>query len=157
MKIKLLAEHPSAIPTIARWYFDEWGHIDPTNSYEKTCERIQSKLNTDILPLHLIALNEENNELLGVAQLKIREMDIYPEYEYWLGGVFVSKNARKQGIASKLVEAAINKAKTLNIKTLYLQTESKDDGCLYGKLGWRGIEQVNYHNVDVLVMKNNIS
>ena len=36
MQLKYLAHHTDAIPIIARWYYDEWGYRDPSNSFEKT-------------------------------------------------------------------------------------------------------------------------
>ena len=46
-------------------------------------------------------MEQERNDT-AFAQLKRREMDIYPEREFWLGGVFVSPDTRGQGIGSAL-------------------------------------------------------
>lgn len=155
IELKFLADHIDAIPTIARWYYDEWGYKVADNSYEQTYERICGKLNRDKVPLHIIAVEDDN--LLGVAQVKIREMTIYPDKEYWLGSVYVSPEARGRKIASKLCEHSVNIAKSLNISKLYLQTEKiEDNGGLYAKLGWRPIERVHYNGVDVLVMEKNL-
>ncbi|MFT7606812.1 MAG: GNAT superfamily N-acetyltransferase, partial [Saprospiraceae bacterium] len=89
------------------------------------------------------------------AQLKYHEMSIYPDKENWLGGVYVSKNYRGKGIARQIIQKLIVIAGNLNIKKLYLQTENLDGG-LYQRMGWKPIEQVNYHNIDVLVMERDI-
>lgn len=154
MELKFLADHEVAIPTIARWYYDEWGYKDANNSYEKTCERIRGKLNRDKVPLHIVAVDGEN--ILGVAQLKIREMDIYPDKDYWLGSVYVAAEARGRKVASHLCERVIQVAQSLHIPTLYLQTDKIDDGGLYARLGWKPIEQVYYNGLDVLVMEKDL-
>lgn len=153
MKIEFLADRPQAVPLISRWYYDEWGHAMPGNSVEKITERVNGMLNRDRIPLHILAV--ENDEILGVAQLKIREMDIYPDKEHWLGGVFVTPQARGQGLASTLVNRALDLAKTFQVRTLYLQTEQMDGG-LYAKLGWKPLEQVLYNGLNVLVMERPI-
>jgi GNAT superfamily N-acetyltransferase len=58
--------------------------------------------------------------IVGTASLKYREMDIYPEKEHWLGGVFVSAEYRGRGIATRLVDGALEMARTLGVKMLYL-------------------------------------
>src|ERR1041384_6254418 len=99
MEFEFLADHPDAVPLVARWYFDQWGHRMAGNSYEKTCERIRGKLNRLRPPLHVVAV--EAGAILAVAQIKLREMDIYPDKEHWLGGVFVSPDFRGKGIATE--------------------------------------------------------
>ena len=153
MLFSFLTEQPSSIPIIARWYFNEWGHMVAGNSYEATCQRIEQKLKAADLPIYLLAV--EDSQVLGVAQLKVREMDIYPDYEFWLGGVYVSPEARGRQIASQLCRRIIEIARGRSIDTLYLQTERLDGG-LYAKLGWQAIEQTHYHGYDVVVMKRDL-
>lgn len=153
MELKFLADLPEAVPVISKWYFEEWGHVITDNTLEKISERVQGMANRDKIPLHIVAV--DGKTLLGVAQLKFREMDIYPEKEHWLGGVFVAPSARHRGLASLLVRKCLDLAKTFQVKTLYLQTEHLDGG-LYAKLGWKPIEQVHYNGVHVLVMERPI-
>ena len=97
----------------------------------------------------------EEEALLGAAQLKFREMSIYPEKEHWVGGVYVAEAHRGKGIARQILVELIAIAKSLKIETLYLQTEHLNGG-LYGRMGWTPIEQVNYRGIDVLVMEKSI-
>lgn len=154
MQLKLLADIPEAVPVLARWYFDEWGSHVEGNSLEATCERLHGKLNRDEAPLHIVAV--EGDRPLGAAQWKIREMDLYPQREYWLGNVYVSAEARGQGVASCLAEAVAQKACSQGVQVLSLQTERLDGG-LYARLGWKPVEQVHHHGHDVLVMERRLS
>jgi GNAT superfamily N-acetyltransferase len=83
-------------------------------------------------------------------------MDIYPEKEHWLGGVFVAPEHRGEQIATGVIHKALEKAKALHVETLYLQTEYLDGG-LYRRLGWRPLDRVNYHGLDVLVMEKKLT
>lgn len=154
MQLKLLADIPEAIPVLARWYFDQWGSQIEGNSVEATCDRICEKLNRDRAPLHLVAV--EDDVPLGAAQWKIREMEIYPEREYWLGNVYVSAEARGRGIASQLAEAIAQEARSCGVQVLSLQTERLDGG-LYARLGWKPVEKIYRHGRDVLVMERQLS
>lgn len=153
MDLMLLVDLPDALPVVARWYYDEWGHKITNNSYERTCARIRGKLNRDKAPLHIVAVRD--GAPLGVAQLKVREMDIYPDKGHWLGSLYVAPEVRGQGVAGKLVGTVMETARSFGIDRLYLQTE-RHDGGLYARLGWQALEQVRYRGLDVLIMERDL-
>ena len=153
MEFEYLAENKEAIPILAEWYFDEWGYIEKGNTLDKITEKLHSYLHVDAIPLIILAIDE--GEILGAAQLKYREMDIYPEKEHWIGGVYVSEKHRGNKVGKNIILKVTSIAKELGVKTLYLQTENKNGG-LYSHLGWEPLEQVNYRGIDVLVMENQI-
>jgi len=153
MHFKYLADHEEAIPIIARWYFSEWGHRTEETSAEELSLKLQKYLNRDKIPLILLAMEREN--IIGVAQLKFREMDIYPDKEHWIGGIFVPEKYRGNKVAARLISKVIEIAQAFDVNKLYLQTERLDGG-LYPRLGWKPIEQVEYKGSDVLVMENHI-
>jgi GNAT superfamily N-acetyltransferase len=149
MEFSLLADEPGAAITVAQWYFDEWCKDTGRYSFEFIQEKVSASTNRDQAPL--IVLAKESDTLLGSAELKIREMDAYPQYEYWLGGVYVAKPARNKGIGSALVNEVVKRAEELGIKKLYLQTENLSGG-LYTKHGFEPIEQTDSKGLTVLVM-----
>lgn len=161
MELHLLADKPEFIPQIAKWYSDEWGYIGAStgeNSDEgRSTEALELKLadylNRDTLPIIVLAI--KNDILLGAAQLKFHEMTLYPEKEHWLGGVYIDKPYRGQGIAKRLIDKIISLAKQHQVAHLYLQTEEHSGG-LYAQLGWQPIEYATYKNVDVLVMEKTL-
>jgi GNAT superfamily N-acetyltransferase len=153
MELIFLADRPDAIPIIARWYFDQWGYLDEGGTVEKICGRMQKFLNKDSIPLMVLAV--EADKIMGVAELKYHEMDIYPEKEHWIGGVFVAPEHRGRGFASCILNKIIEIAPALDVNILNLQTE-KLDGGLYTRLGWKRYEQVIYHGLEVLVMEKQL-
>ena len=150
MQIGLLADHPDAVSTITRWYFDEWSHIAPEVTEAWLFQRIKEKaMNSHALPLALVAYDDE--ELVGVVELKIRENTHYPEYEHWLGGVYVARAHRKKGIASALFNAAKEKAQQLGISVLYLQCEQHNI-TLYRQHGFCVLHTAMHHRMTTTIM-----
>ena len=149
MNFQFLADRQDAIPIVAGWYFEEWGYKIPDNSIQQTIERISGKLNRDKAPLHILAV--EDKKVLGVAQFKLYEMDIYPDKESWLGSLFVSPASRRRGVGSALANKISTTAEGFGVKELYLQTEVLNGG-LYRHIGWHPIETIVYKDLPVTVM-----
>jgi GNAT superfamily N-acetyltransferase len=149
MEIALLADHPEAIGKVAQWYFDEWASAVPGMTLERVVARVSTLVSRESAPMLVLA--REDDEVIGAAELKIREMDIYPEYEYWLSGVYVDEKGRGKGVASLLVNEVLSRAKAAGIERLYLQTEHLSGG-LYTRHGFKPLEEVRYKGYQVLVM-----
>ena len=154
MQFALLADHPEAISQIASWYFEEWGHLRIDRGLEELQNKLRDSTKDNELPIFILAI--EDDAVAGVVELKFREMDIYPEKEHWLGGVFVPAAHRGKGVAARLIKEALRIARTLDTSTLWLQTEDLQGG-LYAKLGWIPLETVTYYGVQVLVMQKQLA
>ncbi len=149
-----LSERKEFLPQLANWYFTEWGYEVPNRTLDVEEKDLRESLENDELPIIIIATDQET--LLGAGQIKRQEMSIYPAKEYWIGGIFVGKENRGKGIAQQIIKQLLGIAKAKKMDTLYLQTEALDGG-LYARLGWKGIERVNYHGTEVLVMEKDLS
>lgn len=146
----LLAELPDAVPTVARWIFDEWGHERPGSSVEGLAADISTKLDPTRLPIQLLALSE--GLPVGVAILKPHEMkDTFPERTPWLGSVVVAPAYRRKGVGSALTRRIEALALSRGFSRLYLQTELQDGG-LYARLGWTSCERLPYRGYQAHVM-----
>lgn len=149
MELLLLADEPSAAGMVASWYFDEWCRDSGHYTQDQVLAKVMAATHVDRAPL--IVLARQAGEWVGAAELKIREMAIFPEYEYWLGGVYVVEKARGQGVASLLITEILSRARGAEISKLYLQTENLTGG-VYCRHGFKAVEHVNYKGVHVLVM-----
>lgn len=150
MEISLLADHPDEAPKIAKWYFDEWSHHAPNMTAGMVLENVLEKTrNRDRLPMALVA--HIDHELVGTLELKIRENKHYPEYEYWIGGVYTHSQYRGQGIASQLLDQAKGLAIALGIHQLYLQCESFNVN-FYTKHGFKALHQAPHYNLETTIM-----
>jgi len=152
IEIKYLADHPEFSHLLATWFYEEWGKNNPALTVEIIQHQIKERLNRDNIPLCLIAMVE--SKPIATATIKIREMDIYPQFEHWLGSVYVAPGYRNQGVGSQIVEATVDKANLLGVKNLYLYTP--DRAHFYQRLGWEAMEQVEYHGHLVVVMRRTL-
>ncbi len=101
MEFSLLADEPDAASTVARWYFDEWCRDTGRHSIEFVIKNVTASLNKVTAPL--IVLCKIDGLLVGAAELKTREMETFPDYEFWLGGVYVHKDFRGRGVGAGLL------------------------------------------------------
>lgn len=150
MKISYLADCHYEADKIAQWYFDEWAHTVPGITVEDVREKVYRKaLSRHDFPLIIVV--HSGNELVAAAELKFRENKQYPEYEHWLGGVFVPENERGKGYSTLLIDKAKRHVRQLNIDTLYLQCEEKNIN-LYLKHGFRVLHSATHNGVQTTIM-----
>ncbi len=152
MEIKYLKDYKEWIPTIAKWFYNEWGDMHPDLDVNKIITRLQKRTNVDKIPVAVVAV--ENEIVVGTASLKESDMDIRMQYSPWLASVYVCKDCRKRGVGTRLVEAIVDKAKMLGVEKLNLYTPDAQD--FYAQLGWRLLEKAKYHGKNVTIMVKNL-
>ena len=153
MNIAYLTDHKEVIPTLARWFYEEWAYLHPDRTLEDVQKLLEERTNKEKIPVGLVAL--EGKELLGTVCLKVHDMDIRLELTPWLAGLYVAAPRRKQGIGAMLVEAIEKKARELGVQTLYLYTPESE--AFYARLGWRVKERTEYHGYPVSIMEKEIA
>lgn len=155
MEISLLADYPHEAPKIAKWYYDEWVHTVPGVTIDRVHQKIQERSKNRIdIPLMFIV--HEDKELVGVAELKLRENTNHPEYEHWIGGIYVSLDNRGQGYASALISKAKLHAAELGIKSLYLQCEDHNID-LYLRHDFKVLHNSEHSSVKTTIMVHDTS
>lgn len=111
---------------------------------------ISAQMTCTNLPQVFVAISD--SEVIGAAELKLHEVKALPDFEYWVGGVYVSRLHRGEGVASDLTRHVMSKARTeYGVSSLYLQTEQEDGG-LYKKLGWCEVTRIKYNERIRIVM-----
>lgn len=154
MKYTTLKKNPEVLNMIANWYYEEWDNKVPGRTIEFVINNLNNSLRSQSVQNVIIA--KDRNDYIGAAEIKIREMDIYPEKEFWIGGVYVKESYRGCGIASKLVKKTLNYAQLYGVKRIYLQTNNLDGG-LYKRVGFFPINYVKYNGGDVVIMEAKLS
>ena len=145
---EFLADRPADVPLVMNWWHSFWG--DRMGNLEAYTEQFLAKLGKQDLPLDIVAIKD--NQPVGTAALKEHEMEeIYPDYQYWMGSVFVAPEFRGQGIARLLAEQIIRLARQHQLPQLYLQTVDLTGG-LYSRLGWEPLDRLEYYGEQTLVM-----
>lgn len=150
MKISYLADHPDESAKIAQWYFDEWGHRNQQISYETVLDKVSSKaISRKGFPLAFII--HDHDDLVAAVELKIQENKDFPQYEHWLGGVYVLETERGKGYAEALISKAKAHVETLGITALYLQCQEHNLN-LYRKYGFRALHEASHDGVKTTIM-----
>jgi GNAT superfamily N-acetyltransferase len=154
LQFAFLADREDAVPIISRWYDDEWGHLRPGDSIERQRDRIGEYMNRDEIPFILVAIKDD--EIVGAGQLKLHEMmELFPDKEHWLGGVYVAADYRGRGYGSLIIGQIVKMAPAYGVQTLHLQTEALDGG-LYARLGWKPHARATNRGLEVLVMERQL-
>jgi len=149
-----LVQRRQEIPTVARWWCDEWGLPERHSSFPEYVRELESA-SPDTLPLHLIA--EREGRVLAVATLKTKvHHPAVPGCSYWMSGVYVEPSSRHQRIATALCEEVVAAARKHGITELYLQTEHPGGG-LYARLGWTRVQAHHEGGVDQIVMVKDLA
>jgi GNAT superfamily N-acetyltransferase len=149
VKVEHLAEHPGAIPTLAAWVYNQWGHWMPPDATQETLAReFRRRTAPGQIPETFVAV--EDGKPLGTASLVVHDLAERRDLSPWLAAVYVAPEARNRGIGSALVQAVMDEASALGAEDLYLFTPDKMS--FYGRLGWRVLEHRQHRGTGVTVM-----
>lgn len=152
MEIEYLADHSSAIPTIAQWVYEEWAYLHPERTYAEVERLIAEGSNKEGIPVSLVATVE--GQVIGWAVLKASDFKARPNLGPWLGGLFVDKQYRKKGVGTELVREIEGLSARLGVQRLFLVTD--DAEVFYSDLGWSVRERVESKGLSVVVMETEI-
>jgi GNAT superfamily N-acetyltransferase len=151
IRVEFLADHPEAVPSVARWLIDEWWPEKTKQAAEELVAALQQRASRDKAPIDLVALVDDR--VAGVATIKPHELrELFPEAPNWLGGVLVDPEQRGRGVAAALAEHAAQVARSVGIPVLHLQTEHLDGG-MYARLGWQPWQKIEHEGSQRLVMR----
>ena len=155
MEIHYLKEYRQWIPTIAQWFYDEWGDFYPNLTANDIAERLEQRTNTDTIPLALVAV--EVDQVIGTVSLKQYDMDTRMQYAPWLASLYVKKTHRHKGVSIELIQAGLNKAVQLGIPVLYLYTIIPQHKAFYLSHGWEFVETTEYRRRTAIIVKKRLS
>ncbi len=162
--IDYLANCPELVDELARLSWEEWQVVyrRRNQTFEHSVKNYRDRMNTDRLPLTLVAvrarygqsltgLTKDCRELVGMVSLKFHDMDTRPDLDPWLGGLLVLPEWRNRGVGTMLMHRATEEARRLNVPRLYLWTHTAER--LYHRLGWQVVERSNYFDKEAVVMQ----
>ena len=151
MRFTYLSDHPHFIPRLADWHHAEWGAHIAGWSREAAEAELHMHVGYCQVPTTLLAL--DGDDLLGSVSLLQNDHDEIRDYSPWLASLFVAPGQRGRGIGSALVQRLVSEAARLAIPVLYLYTV--DTQSLYSALGWRIVDEVEFHGWKATVMAIN--
>jgi GNAT superfamily N-acetyltransferase len=149
IEILPLRKRPGCIDQLARWYFGQWGSMNPTSTIERRIERLQGHLQPGRVPQTFVAF--DGDRLLGSASLVAADLPSRDDLSPWLASVYVDPPFRNRGIGAALVNRVAQEARALGFPMLYLFTP--DRAAFYASLGWQVIELAEWNGLRVTVME----
>jgi len=152
MDITYLAEHKEAIPTLAQWFYQEWGYLHTGWTVHDVERLIGERTNTAKIPVALVAV--QGRDLLGTVCLKTHDMNTRTDLTPWLAGLYVAESWRRKGVGAALVSAIEKQAQAFQLETLYLYTPESEG--FYSRLAWRVNERTEYYGYPVTIMEKKI-
>lgn len=149
LEFEYLADRPQDVPLVIDWWRTVWSDRMGSD-LELARDQLRSSLSKTELPIHLLATLD--GIPVGTVALKQHELaDVFPDYHYWLGSVFVEQGVRGTQIATQMSLHIVELARRLNLPHLYLQTISLTGG-LYAKLGWEPVMEFTHNEEHALLM-----
>ncbi len=146
--VEHLAQHRDAVPLLAGWAQQQWGHLAPEITLEQRTAFFARRVTPGQIPEMLVAV--ANGRVVGMASIVTNDLSSRPDLTPWMAAVYVMPEQRGRGIGSLLVQAILAEARWLELPRLYLITPDKM--AFYARLGWREMEKVEYRGELVTVM-----
>ncbi len=140
--IGFLADHPDTIPTLAKWFRDQWPDYYANMSEEQIEQDFLEDASRDRLPIRLIAF--EFGKLAGTIVLREDGAEMLPVFQPELGGLYVVASHRRHGIATELVRAGMQVARDQGYQTVYATTVAAAG--ILERLGWEFLETVTHQD-----------
>ena len=140
--IGFLANYLDTIPTLAKWFRDQWPDYHADMSQEQLEQDFLEDASHDHLPIRLLAF--ESNELAGTIILRENGSEMLPEFQPELGGLYVVASHRGHGIATELVRAGMKVALDQGYETVFATTVAAAG--ILERLGWEFIKTVIYQD-----------
>lgn len=140
--IGFLADHLDTIPTLAKWFRDQWPEYHAAMSEEELERDFLEDASRDCLPIRLVAF--ESNELAGTIILRETNTEMPPEFQPELGGLYVVASHRGHGIATELIQAGMKIALKQGYETVFATTVAAAG--ILERLGWEFIQTVTHED-----------
>ena len=143
--IGFLADHLNTIPTLIKWFRDQWHDYYADWSDEEMTQDFLEDISRNSIPSRLVAF--ESNEIVGTIILRESGNEALLEYQPELGGLYVMESYRGHGIGTELVRAGMKLAHEQGY-TAVSATTVKAAGILE-RLGWKFIKTIQYPDGEV--------
>jgi GNAT superfamily N-acetyltransferase len=150
-RIVTLTDRPDLLGPVAAWIYGEWWSHLPGQSPENLAAMLLERRSSDRICESFVAIMNS----VPVGTVTVLDHDIHterwPELTPWIAAVYTVPEARRQGIADKLVSRATAFVKSRGVKNVYLWTT--DRGEWYRRLGWEFIEYYDRDHTRVSLFK----
>jgi GNAT superfamily N-acetyltransferase len=133
LRIVHLLEAPGVVPTLARWFVEEWAPwYGPDGGGDAESDIAACRSRTR-LPICLVALGVDG-AALGTGALRRESVGSELGVGPWLAALLVARDRRGQGIGTALVEAIEQQARRIGYDAIFCSTDTADS--ILARRGW---------------------
>jgi RimJ/RimL family protein N-acetyltransferase len=143
--IGFLADHLDTIPTLTKWFRDQWPDYQAEMSQEEMELDFLEDASRDRLPIRLVAF--ESNQLVGTIILRDNGSAMPPEFQPELGGLYVVESHRGHGAATELVRAGMQLADKQGYETVFATTVVAAG--ILERLGWEFLKTLLHEDEEL--------
>lgn len=133
--VKIIDPQDPVLETIAQWMYVWWGK-EQNFSLEQIKAYYQRAVFADRLPQTFVLMSD--GKPAGTFQFAMSDVFVRPDLYPWIKYVYVDPAYRGCGYGRKLVQEAVEQAKRMELKHVYLFTHLVG---YYEKFGWKFIEE----------------
>ena len=151
--VRLLADVPEVIATLATWYKKQWPAWFRAMPLVEIEADFRNVANRDRLPIGLVAFDAAS-QVLAVCSIRDHPFEPYPHLSPWLRGLYVHAPYRGRGVAEELIAAACEYAARLQIGKLYAATHSAVS--TFERAGWLGLDQVLHEDQTLTIFAKRV-
>jgi GNAT superfamily N-acetyltransferase len=131
VRVRRLEANEPAFDIVARWRYDAFFAQDG-GTFEESRDSLRTWMGG--LGYETALLAEVDGQPAGSCLFVREEIDPKHDLTPWLAALYVAPEFRKRGVASALVRAIEQHARTVGCSELHLYTITAEP--LYAKLGW---------------------
>ena len=132
LRIELLADHPTQVMRLGQWMHQEWPM--PGRSVADRAALFMMCMNRGQVPMTFVAMAE--GEPAGTVSLLDRSVASHEHLHPWVASLYVGRQWRNGGLATRLVETAAAAARRLGVATIYIGVAGRARQH-YEQQGWR--------------------
>jgi GNAT superfamily N-acetyltransferase len=149
VQVELLALHHDLLPTLARWFREEWpAWYGPGGPGDPEADLLAFATGND-LPIGVVALRD--GKPCGVAALKAWSIPSHRHLRPWAAAGYVVPALRGQGIGALLLTALADQARALGYDRIYCSTGTAVS--LLQRLGWSQRETVDHDGQTLVIFE----
>ena len=146
--IGFLIDHPDTIPTLAKWFRDQWPDYYANRTQAEVEQDFLFDASRNSLPSRLVAF--KSNELVGTIVLRERS-ESSPGVQPELGGLYVVESHRGHGIATELVRAGMKVAFDQGYEAVVATTVVAAG--ILERLGWEFVKTIVHQDEELLLYR----
>ena len=119
--VALAADSPH-LTLLARWMFEEWGHLNPGATLSSSVDKMRARCGEELVPSAYMA--RAGAVPAGTVSLIESDLPLRPDWSPWIASLYVDPAWRGRGVARAMLDHVERQAFGDGFERLHLFTDS---------------------------------